>query len=235
LFDGNKVSVVVGGKEFRLPEALLCYYSTYFKAALRGGLEEAKEGTITLSSDNSIETFELIVKWIYTGGCMVDFPQLPALAEMTKAQHNVEVSKLLTRYIEFLKLADEIDLFDSFEAIFEKVKDALWSRSCDHQPLLGSHIRSIFQLPRGHRLRKLIINVVIGDYIQDIMSPSFGQTNSEKHFMFGDEVHEIENFASDLLQIFQKLMGTKIWDRNNGSYYRRIQEPNHYRKITFLR
>lgn len=49
-----------------LPVDLLCHVSTYFKAALKGGFEEAREKWVTLK-DADPSAFELFVLWLYKG------------------------------------------------------------------------------------------------------------------------------------------------------------------------
>lgn len=45
---------------------LLCHVSTFFKAALKGGFEEAKEKRVTLKEDDP-SAFNLFVLWLYKG------------------------------------------------------------------------------------------------------------------------------------------------------------------------
>lgn len=49
-----------------LPVDLLCHVSTFFKAALKGGFEEAKEKRVTLKEEDP-SAFELFVLWLYKG------------------------------------------------------------------------------------------------------------------------------------------------------------------------
>ena len=42
LYDGPKVLIVVEGEEFKLPKALVCYYSTVFNRAFNSNTEEER-------------------------------------------------------------------------------------------------------------------------------------------------------------------------------------------------
>ena len=68
MFD-KTVEVKVGSdenqKSFTLHQGLLCHYSGFFEAALKGAFAEAKNNKIELK-DEDPETFERFLAWLYT-------------------------------------------------------------------------------------------------------------------------------------------------------------------------
>ena len=68
------VDVIVGaeGRKFHLHRDLLCDRSDFFQAAFRGHFKEAEIKSLTLPED-SIESFELLVGWLY-GAPLVSIP-----------------------------------------------------------------------------------------------------------------------------------------------------------------
>lgn len=67
-FGGPQVTVIVGDesrskKQFVLPKALLCHYSTYFDRCFNGEFVEARNQEVELDEDDP-EIFALLVEWI---------------------------------------------------------------------------------------------------------------------------------------------------------------------------
>lgn len=61
-------TVVVGAeeKEFLVHQALICYYSGYFRGAFSGSFQEATTRIVRIK-DTSIVVFEAFVTWLYSG------------------------------------------------------------------------------------------------------------------------------------------------------------------------
>ncbi|OJD38061.1 btb poz domain containing protein [Diplodia corticola] len=77
LITGQTISVIVGGGDdddndeespclFLVHRKLICAFSPFFNAACRGPWKEHREGIVTLPEEDPA-TFELYVKWLYTG------------------------------------------------------------------------------------------------------------------------------------------------------------------------
>lgn len=63
------VDVIVGegagSKTFKLHKGVLCFYSSYFEKAFKGGFEEARKGVVELPTED-VDIFERFVLWLYT-------------------------------------------------------------------------------------------------------------------------------------------------------------------------
>ena len=63
------VQVIVGegdgAKTFEVYKGMLSYYSDYFRSALKGDFQEAKEGVLRLPTEDP-ETFRYFKNWLYT-------------------------------------------------------------------------------------------------------------------------------------------------------------------------
>jgi hypothetical protein len=109
-----------------------------------------------------------------------------------------EGSRNITRYLDFFKLAVEIDLLGPFDKIIDRVRAILvLSERC----LLSEHIRSAADLPIGHTIRKFFAQACLKSYVIDINSYHPG-----KEFRFMAELDGIESFAADLLYEFNQAM-----------------------------
>lgn len=91
LFDGEKVSVVAGGQEFKLPKALLCYHSSYFDSAFNRGFLETSEKHLILSSDHTAETFKLVIQYIYIGDITIPDRLLEATTKFVASLEHLEL------------------------------------------------------------------------------------------------------------------------------------------------
>lgn len=60
---------------------LLCHVSTFFRAALEGGFEEAKEKRVTLTEEDP-SAFKLFVLWLYKG-CLFEYTKASTLNAFT--------------------------------------------------------------------------------------------------------------------------------------------------------
>ncbi|KAI9743645.1 MAG: hypothetical protein M1818_002961 [Claussenomyces sp. TS43310] len=95
LYAGPQVSILIGSSsKYRLPKALICKRSCYFRAALEGGFEEGVEQSMTLTEEEGVvstESFEKLVQWLYLD--RVGFNDASPEEEVTAT-------------IEFVRLAD---------------------------------------------------------------------------------------------------------------------------------
>lgn len=68
VYASPQVKILVGQDEtpFSIHKDLLCHYSSYFRAALNGGFEEAAKNEIKLL-DEDPQIFNVFLEWLYTG------------------------------------------------------------------------------------------------------------------------------------------------------------------------
>lgn len=64
------VSIGPEKTKFDVHKGPLCYYSSYFKAALKGGFKESRERVVVLK-DETEETFKLFYLWLYSQKILV--------------------------------------------------------------------------------------------------------------------------------------------------------------------
>ena len=83
-------------RRWKLPKALLCYYSSYFVGACRSGCKEALTGQFHLSEDDP-EIFALFVEWL----CAADTetsaytPHVPGAFELGRWHSDPELGWML--------------------------------------------------------------------------------------------------------------------------------------------
>lgn len=109
LFNGPKVAIVVGPEQvtFKIPRGLLCHSSKFFDRALNGSFKEAVEQKISLEED-TVEAFQIVVQHMYTAN-----PVLP---------YNLDLSAQVSAILDFLKLADKIDLLGSLSTVTNNLR-----------------------------------------------------------------------------------------------------------------
>lgn len=62
-------SLVHSETSFHIHVDILCYYSTYYRAALKGAFREADRDALDV--DASAQTLRLVIQWLYTGGVAI--------------------------------------------------------------------------------------------------------------------------------------------------------------------
>lgn len=82
LLDGDLVKVYIGPDRelFQLPESLLCHHSHFFKAAFRGGFNEAHDRSLDMK-ETTVGSFELLLQWMITGVFDNFHPRVYGLSE----------------------------------------------------------------------------------------------------------------------------------------------------------
>jgi hypothetical protein len=133
---------------------------------------------------------ETVIDVVYLAGEGAYFDASENSLSSDNSGIDLEASQTITSYLEFLTLADELDLLGSFDNIIEKIEAILISSELS---LLQDHVRSASQLPRGHAIRKLFARACVRPYIEDINK---GPADSD--FRFRAEMTELESFAADL-------------------------------------
>lgn len=217
-FRGPEVTIIVDSQSFNLPKALLCYNSPFFDRAFNGAFKEAGEQSLSLTSC-SIETFKVLVQWLYTSQIVLDedeTEQEPVdvsslddegiLREAFDSMTRKETSEI-SRLLDFLRLADEIQLLGPFDSIVNKIKTTIIS---EESSLKAHHIRTASNLPIGHSARKLLAQACVVDYAKYcFLGHEFGS-----HTV----MNELEGFAADLLKEFGVAM-QKVYKVKGKIYY----------------
>lgn len=236
MFGAPHVSVLVGDREFKLPKGLICYHSRYFDAAFHGGFKEAAEQKLIIS-DYSTDTFALLVQWIFNRNVVLPDADLLSKAKDELAATGIEIAlklrytagqreprlkktkiqqniikfhqERIPKLIDFLRLADEVDLLGPFSKIMHDIEKTYRANYCTLNP---AHIRSVAKFPRKHPLRKVIAQACVGDYITSTLGAAVHDKSLE--FGFLEELDEVEEFASDLMKKFQNVMATRSQDED---------------------
>lgn len=142
-FGGATVTIkIVAGseetKEFKLPKALVCYYSRYLDKAFNSEFIEGQTQSITLQT--SADTFKQVIQWMYTNqimlpssarsnastvlsrvGSLDSLVGLVSLVPMTEEENSRNIASL----IEFFALADELDLLGPFDNVIGTIRENL--------------------------------------------------------------------------------------------------------------
>lgn len=186
----------------------------------------------------SVETFQLLVQWLYVGGIVLDdFSHHKRtnseLMLETFGFDSKSVQKLLPvdksareiiSLLAFLKLADEIDLLGSFNNLVNSIK---WKIIDDRACLRREHIRMAMEFPAGHAARTLIVQACVKAYI----SRMFTAPGDTGHTLwYRAELDELDGFAADLLREFTKALDTK---RRESGYIYYLPDPLSGEKINF--
>lgn len=140
LLQGPKLDITVGtgtaARRWKLPKALLCYYSSYFAGACRSGCKEALTGQFNLSEDDP-EIFALFVEWL----CAADTetpvytPHVPGAFEPGRWHSDPELGwmladRLLCPSFEKFALAKVIQNLDTITfARLEWINENVWPGS----------------------------------------------------------------------------------------------------------
>jgi hypothetical protein len=190
LFKPPYVIIKVDGKDFELPKALLSYHSKFFDRAFNGDFKEGVEQAMEFK-ECSKATFEFAIQWIYTGQAAVP----DALA--------TKKNEILSLLIEFLRLADRIDLLGPFHSIVQRVKETLAADSNLPEP---KHIRFSATLPQGHPLRHILALACVPSYLCRSIPKEYHNRGGTP-FRFQKELDELEGFALDMMKALSECLG----------------------------
>ncbi len=176
LFSGPMATITVDSTEFNLPKELLCYNSSFFDRSLNGKFREATEQKVGI--DASIDAFKLVVKWIYT--CNIVFSS--ALSSP---------SQIISRLLEFLLLADFLQLLGPFDTIANEIKRILCETRTSRNFLTSGHIRQVMQLPPGHVARQVVIQACVKLYMDSIYNKSVITPLAKKNIQVRERVDRL--------------------------------------------
>ena len=139
-------------------------------------------------------TFSMVVQWTYTG-----------LVNPPHGQPET-IAKELDNLIDFLVLADRIDLLGTFEGFVKTIRSYIIK---NRSILKGEHIQLGFSLPKGHPLRKTLIDACMAPFA--FYMTGLYQKQNLLRFDFEKEMNELDEFAADLLK------GFVVWNRESCS------------------
>ncbi|TVY17616.1 hypothetical protein LARI1_G005243 [Lachnellula arida] len=174
------------GDEYKLPRALLCKQSPYFRATFEGNFKESEEQLTTLSAEEglvSLGSFHMLVQWIYLGR-IIFVESIP--------------EEQITAIIEFLRIADmcgvtgmESLMADHIKEIIlaNPPKETVFATPPDKNThfLTSHHIKFAVLLPKGHAVRKMLASAAVKGYLLRDRSTFF------------EEIRRISDSALDLL------------------------------------
>ncbi|KAM3089048.1 hypothetical protein ACMFMG_000667 [Clarireedia jacksonii] len=179
-----KIIVVPTKKAFSLHKRLLCISSSYFDRAFNGGFLESKTQEIHLE-DMSIQSFELVVQFLYTGS-------ITLFSSVNTWDGRV------THLLQFFGACDRFDIPTS-KLIVDQLKDVLLSIPRNAYPS-RSHIKEVADLPAGNEVRKLIVDACLKPYALWIRLGCKIATPRDREF--NENIKEFPGFASDLLYAY---------------------------------
>ncbi|KAF7867387.1 hypothetical protein EAF04_005470 [Stromatinia cepivora] len=147
LYEGPTAIIIIGppghSTRYCIPQALLCHHSRFFDRALNGYFKESIENQIELPEETPGE-FELLLQWMYSKR----IPEKPAIEG---------IKTIITFYI----IADKFDVAgphfyaDLLLRIFLATPQ-IWYHACKtNGSLIYSILQSVYQLPKGHRARRI--------------------------------------------------------------------------------
>ncbi|KAI9790485.1 MAG: hypothetical protein M1833_001924 [Piccolia ochrophora] len=152
LFSGPVIDIFVGPTkvQWRVHEELLCHYSPFFRAALRGNFKEAKDKSITLPEDDSF-VFRFLVLYMYRGS----LPEFQ-LNIMTKRSN-------LSIYLELYFLADKLSLESLQNKIIDQLRQGFANRS--RIPAPSSICRIYERTAPGSKLRQWAVQIALREML----------------------------------------------------------------------
>jgi hypothetical protein len=207
------VEILVGPtkKSFILAKALLCHRSPYFDRAFNGGFKEAVEQVLCLP-EISIETFQLVVQYLYTGKFAI---QKDALS----SKHSV-----CSAYLRFFKACDHFDLHYS-EEIMDSFQNKLRHNfECKLWPSYAN-LQIAMELPSKHKARELMVGACVIPYASSMTKWLGYEPRPEQPLEFVKLMAESNDFAADLFRAYTEAakgsLGVHlIFNPITGSHYR---------------
>jgi hypothetical protein len=126
----------------------------------------------------------------------------------------------ITNYLNFLKLAQQIELLGPYDSVYEGLVDVLVS---SRMSLNIEHLRVAAELPTGHFIRKLFARACVIPYIHD--------SNLDRHipdritFVWHQALDEMESFASDLFKEYGQTIRKKQIHKTGRQNYLTFKDP----------
>ncbi|PQE20772.1 BTB POZ-like protein [Rutstroemia sp. NJR-2017a BBW] len=186
LLKGPEVKIIVGPtkKAFNLHKRLLCASSPYFDRAFNGGFMEA--GTQELHfQDTTIESFYLVVQFLYTGNIVL-------FSELNRWEDK------MTCILQFFISCDRFQLSISMLAL-SQLKELLLNLHPD-KLVLKRHIRDAMTLPVGRPARKLVVDACLRLYTLWMLTGC--KLKGDQNQALSAYINEFRDFAADLLQAY---------------------------------
>jgi hypothetical protein len=161
LYDGPRATILVGPQrqEFSLPKNLLEHHSRYFAKTFAGPWTEGTDHTLILDEDD-VDLFRMLIQWIYTG-------RVSLTSGVQKSEKMVPGS-LITHYIQFLVLADKLEIFGMEAEVVGKVRELFSGFTSDYDiPCCDRiHVHLAYGLPKNHPMRALIVRASIQNFFR---------------------------------------------------------------------
>lgn len=144
----------------------------------------------------STGTFKLLVQFLYTSQINLDEATDDKRRLLVKQTDAEPMSQKITRLLDFLVVADQIQLLGPFDNITEMIKQSIVA---DRSSLVAAHIRTAASLQKHHGTRKLFAKACAKDYLQGLYRP--------RQMKFSAELDELDGFAADVLREIPRLKG----------------------------
>lgn len=192
LYSDPQVKIRIGltGREYKLSKTLLCKQSPYFAATFEGKFGEGQEqSTVLKDADGAVSErgFELLIQWLYLGRVV-----------LSVSPPDEEVSATL----DFVRFADMCGVTGMESQMAEHIKAIIVANPAPENPgcqkyrdpdtntfcLTSQHLISAMLLPEGHPVRCILAAAAVEGFLR-----------RGNDFKFWKEIHEVPNFAADLL------------------------------------
>jgi hypothetical protein len=186
-------------RDYKLPKALLCEQSPYFKAMFDGNFQESREQRACLTEDDvvSIQNFDLLVQYLYIGRINLE---------------EFKPEDKITAIVGFARIADMCGLTGMESSLADQIEDVITLTSyidmhasmAYRDPNLNlkwvtaHHIKSACRLPNSHAVRIILAKAAVEGYLRG------------KDFKFGQEIEDAPGFAADLLKAVKKTFNTGV-------------------------
>ncbi|PQE06578.1 BTB POZ-like protein [Rutstroemia sp. NJR-2017a BVV2] len=193
LFQGPTVDILVGAekKKFTLAKALLCHRSAYFERAFNGPFKEGIEQVLELP-ETSVDTFQLIVQFLYTGRFVLPGRNAP---RPTHAHSNA--------YLRFFKACDQFDLHCSKE-IMDAFRHEIRENSDKRFWPSYANLQIAMEFPSNHTARKLMVGACVVPHATSLAEWTGWVAYEEQVLEFEKLVTESNNFAAELFRAYNK-------------------------------
>jgi hypothetical protein len=214
LINSESVDVHVGPpgihqQTFTLPVDLICYHSPVLRDLFFGQNRAliTKSVTIGVYGSSKVEPFQMVVQWMVTGAVRIkNHPNGSILG--------YDGAVTISRYVSFVLFAYDLGLHISAAAAGVKsmmdfsvadlnlrqrtlsIINGIYTNHHLHDNILGSHIRSAADLPKGHPLRSFFADITAHHYIHVLLLDI--SASNAVGFKFTEELKDVRPYLDDL-------------------------------------
>ncbi|KAL4885700.1 hypothetical protein BJY04DRAFT_213908 [Aspergillus karnatakaensis] len=159
-YQGPVVKIKIGNSEYDVSRNLLCSQSPYFDRMFKDDLSKQQSAELEeVDGIVSTRTFEMLLQWLYFGHItLVEEPladQLTVALEFTRFANMLGIKEVVAHMFGQIKVRG-VELEDSTS----KQEEQAYS-----QHITAKHIYAATRLPKGHPVRRLVIQAVAEGYV----------------------------------------------------------------------